>query len=135
MNEIEVLLQSSKWWLPHVWNSTTYTYLLKFMHHFLCYIQQLLVLFAVLHSFWIFLLSFINIHRFNPVASKHRDGSVGHKNIHDINIHAIVIYWRAKLSALIHASKESITKAIVYYIHVKCVRIYCWIYFGKPKNP
>ena len=28
----EVLLQGSKWWLPHVWNSTTYhTYLLKIL--------------------------------------------------------------------------------------------------------
>ena len=56
-DETDIFLQGSEWWLPHVWNSTTYySYLLKTLaSSFLCYIQQLLVLHvhvvAVLHSF------------------------------------------------------------------------------------
>ena len=40
-DETEVVLQVSKWWLLHVWNST-YTYSCVIFILFLCYIQQLL---------------------------------------------------------------------------------------------
>ena len=62
-DETEAFLQNSIWWLPHVWilklNNLLYL-LVKdsciIFILFLCYIQQILVLVAVLHSSWIFLL-------------------------------------------------------------------------------
>ena len=70
---LNYLLQGSKWWLPHVWISTTYyTYLLRIpASSYTSTVGYIQLLVAVLHSSWVFLLVSVvcssSEHSFTPI--------------------------------------------------------------------